>query len=110
MGERLEVGFAPHRHAELRVTLRFVEERFEQRGSGSNRSVQHVCYELFRQEQRLTSLPTSSEAPIAFELPDRPEWVTGLSEQPLRYWELVVDSEVPGVDFHAEFPLPVYSR
>ena len=43
------------------------------------------------------------------ELPANDEWVNQISGTPVRYWELLLESEVVGVDFEASWPLPVYS-
>ena len=108
-GERLQVVFAPNRFEVLDLTLRYVEERFESRGSGRNRSVQLVCYEHERIEQRLEAAPGCAEVEITFDLPDDPALVDSLGGPPLRYWELVIEASLPGVDFRTSFPLPVYA-
>ncbi len=109
-GGPLRVAFAGRSLDRLRATLRFVEERFESRGSGKNRSTQLISYEHFSLQQELAATAGMPEIEIAFDIPDNAEWVTAMSGQPVRYWELVIDSEQPGVDFHAAFPLPVYAR
>ena len=51
----------------------------------------------------------TGEVAIAFDLPDEPLWANRLGELPIRYWELAVDAEAPGVDFATSFVLPVYA-
>jgi hypothetical protein len=91
----------------LKATWRFVEERFETTGTGKNRTTRQVCYAHFSETRALAPGRTSPEVDLSFTLPDEPEWVTDVTGRPVRYWELVVEADVPGVDFHATFPLPV---
>lgn len=110
-GEKLAVSFSPNRFEFLKATLRFVEERFEQRGSGSHRSTSHVCLEHYNESKHLNPPEWLPAVEIVFDLPDNPAWVTRLSADPaVRYWELVVESEQPGIDFRTTFPLPVYFK
>jgi len=109
-GETLSVGFSGTRLDHLKATLRFVEERFETTGSGKNRSTRLVSYTHFDDQRELTAPPGHPEIEIVFEIPDNPEWVTELSAKPVRYWELLIESEQPGIDFKTTFPLPVYTR
>jgi hypothetical protein len=49
------------------------------------------------------------EIAIHFDLPAPTEDLeTQLSERPPRYWELMVTSEVRGIDFESTFLVPVY--
>ena len=109
-GEPLRVGFSGPSLDRLRATLRYVEERWETSGHGKNRSTRLVSYEHFSREREIASPGGAPEVEIEFELPENEEWVTGLSELPVRYWELVVESEQSGPDFRTTFPLPVYPR
>ena len=109
LGDRLGVVFLPNRFAEIRFTLRYVEERYETSGHGKNRSTSLVCYELYRAEQTVEPGALEAEVKVAFDLPDEPEWGNRLCETPIRYWELAVDAEAPGVDFATAFVLPVYA-
>lgn len=108
-GGELRAVFLPARFPRARFTLRFVEERFEERGSGEDRRSVLVCYEHYRETKKVEPARLETEVPVEFDLPDREEWVTELSGQPVRYWELLVEAEVPGVDFKTTFPLPVYA-
>jgi hypothetical protein len=103
LGERLEVVFSPNRFAEIRFVLRCVEERYETAGESRNL----VCYELHRQERTLEVSALEPEVAVGFELPEEP--ANSLEEPPVRYWELLVEAEEPGVDFATTFVLPVYS-
>lgn len=109
-GEELLVGFRGRVCGPIRATLRFVEERFERRGSGSNRSVQLVVYEHVALTRSFQCAGSGAPVELTFEIPDDGGLVTALSGKPVRYWELLVESPQPGVDFRTTFPLPVYPR
>ena len=93
----------------LKATLRCVQERYEQRGTGKERSTQVVYYALW---SRTIDVEPSrrGDFEMVFELPgDVPS--TELSARPARFWELELASgEVPGADYSATFLLPVYGR
>jgi hypothetical protein len=110
-GERLEASLDGYGGLSavprLTATLRCVQERYETRGAGRNRSEQVICYTLW-------SATTAAEADrngafaFAFDLPADAR-TTALSERPARFWELAVQSDdVPGVDYQASFLVPVY--
>ncbi len=95
--------------ARLTATLRCIQERYEQRGSGENRSTKVVYYELW---SRTIEVEPSrrGEFEMTFALPpDVP--ATELSARPARFWELELASgEVVGADYAATFLVPVYGR
>ncbi|MDH3590791.1 MAG: hypothetical protein OER88_02875 [Planctomycetota bacterium] len=108
-GGAVEVVFFPNRFRALNCRLRFVEERFEERGSGENRSTHHVVEQHYELEQTVEVNPARPEVSLSLPLPSDETWVTAMSESPIRYWELDIRAEEPGIDFHASFPLPVYA-
>ncbi len=109
-GEHLEVRLSPNRGLDLVVTLRYVEERYEARGSGKHRHTSLCAYEIWSERRTLPAPHGAREVPITFELPDNPEWVTRLTANPaVRYWELLIEAETPGLDLRTSFPLPVYA-
>ena len=67
-----------------------------------------VCYELWRAEKAVEPGTFAPEVTVAFDLPDDPELANRLDGTNVRYWELAVDAEAPGVDFSTTFVLPVY--
>ena len=91
----------------LTGTLRCVQERYETRGTGKNRTTKVICYALWSatsvaERDRNGGFAFSFDVPAG--LPS-----TALSERPARYWELAVESDdVPGVDYTASFLVPVY--
>lgn len=110
VGERLEVAFSPNRFAQVRFTLRLLEERYETRGSGRNRTTSLACYELWRAARTAEPGALEAEVAVAFDLPDDDALANKLDASPIRYWELAVDAEEPGLDFSTAFVLPVYAR
>ena len=95
--------------ARLTGTLRCVQERYETRGSGRNRSTQVICYALWSATM-VAERTRDGGFDFSFDLPADAR-SSALSERPARYWELAVSSEdVPGVDYAASFYLPVYAR
>ena len=109
-GGRLELTFSPNRFDQLKATLRFVEEKIVQSGSGNNRSSRIVSSALYEETKELTPGPLQPEVEIRFDLPANEEWVNDISGTPVRYWELFLEADVPGVDFDASWPLPVYAE
>jgi hypothetical protein len=95
----------------MTVTLRAVEEAYETRGSGKNRSQQVVFYETYVDSQAIDDVRRRWEGrrglALEFDLPNEAAG-TCLSERPPRYWELEITADVPGVDYKAVFLLPVY--
>ena len=91
----------------LTATLQCVQERYETRGSGKNRSTQVVCYALWS-ETKTVERGKRGTFDFSFTPPaDAPG--SALSERPARFWELVLTSDdVPGVDYAATFLVPVY--
>jgi len=105
------VRFSPNRFDSLTATLRFVQERYEARGTGRNRTISLVAEEYYSESRTIPANPALREIETEFTAPDDPEWVTQLTANPaVRYWELVIEANVPGIDFRATFPLPVYAR
>lgn len=115
LGETFEAELqvdAPIPGRELEVTLRYVEEAVETRGSGDNRSQQVVAYELYRRVARLPLAGSTRQTRVSLQLPlpDDPEKDNQLARSPPRYWMLDVAAETPGVDYFAQFLLPIYAR
>jgi len=96
---------------ELSLTLRCVQEKYVTSGTGSNRSTQVVCYELYKDStvcdrNRLAGL-AGNDIPIEFRLPaDEP--ATNLAATPPIYWEIEAKGKARGVDYEAVFLVPVY--
>ena len=106
-GDKLAVGLSGTPRDHLKATLRFIEERYETRDDGTP---DLFFYQHYDEQKELPNTAGDPELEIVFNLPDKTEWVTQLSGTPVRYWELVVESERPGIDYRTTFPLPVYGR
>jgi hypothetical protein len=94
----------------LRLTLTCV--RRVTRGSGKNRSTSERV--LWQEEQRASPPPSRTaegmvtSIPVAFRIPSdaEPTDNTDLRDQVI--WRLSVSAEMPGVDYHATFEVPVF--
>lgn len=87
------------------AVLRCVQERYEMRGTGKDRSRTIVAYELWSDCQRGEF--RRGEFVWRFALPEGVPG-TALSERPPRYWELELKIETPGLDYAGTFLVPVY--
>lgn len=87
------------------AVLRCVQERYETRGTGEDRSQAIVAYEVWSDRQRGEF--RRGEFVWRFALPAGLPG-TALSERPPRYWEVELKVETPGVDFAGTFLVPVY--
>lgn len=116
LGETFEASLLPApslAHLErVTVTLRCIQERSESRGHGKSRRLEVIGYELYFVTEELDAgaLREGQPLKIGFPLPKQPGLGTCLGESPPRYWELTVESEVSGVDYHATFLVPIYAR
>lgn len=113
-GEEVTVGFdnavlgVGTREITIEARLRYVEEKFVSRSRGGEKSVQHQCFELYAQKHQVKGKPETYQT-LSMVLPDEKNWVNQLMASPdIRYWELVLESELPGVDYRTTFVLPVY--
>ena len=93
------------------IDLRFIEEQYETRGSGKNRSQQVICYQRYHVNRTLKGKDVSLSGSLSLEwdLPEDPEFSSALSQRPARFWELEVRADTAGVDYHSRFLLPVYA-
>jgi hypothetical protein len=114
---------------QLTITLRCIEEGLQHRPTGKGVSAQNVCSATYEDERilvpeeitfgeggraRFLSFARREDAWTAlrleFPLPDEEEYETHLAAPPVRYWELEVKADTPGVDYSATFLVPVYRR
>lgn len=112
LGERLDVVIggrgAFDRFDKLVVTVRFIQEsRVRQGNRTSTRCHQHWAERLELDPRTLHGV---RELPVSLELPADARYDTCLSDDNARYWEVEVNGEAPGIDFHAQFLVPVYAR
>ena len=97
---------------ELTLTLRCVQEQYVTTGSGSNRTTNVVCYELYKDvltydRQRLTGC-TGGDIPIEFALPTG-QPPTTLIATPPTYWEIEAKGKARRIGYEAVFLVPVYA-
>jgi len=114
LGDKLSVILVglPSEINQLQLDLRFVEEKYETRQRGNKKESRVVCYQLFHEARTLKGreVAPSSKLSLEWDLPDEPEFTSNLSQRPARFWELEVKADTPGVDYHSQFLLPVYSK
>ncbi len=106
----LEASGKIARAPSISLTLRYIEEVTETTGSGKNRSTTTVLYCLHEVKQELNASQfggSAGEIPISIRLPSG-DFSNRLLETPRRYWQLEVKAETPGIDYAANFLLPVY--
>ncbi|NIS88089.1 MAG: hypothetical protein GWN88_24995 [Nitrospinaceae bacterium] len=106
-------GLPPREKLErLSLNVRFIEEKYVTRGRYGNRDARVECYEVYADSRELAAdaLPRHGRLNLEWNLPDDPSLLSNLSSRPARFWELEVEAEIPGVNFHDRFLLPVYAR
>jgi hypothetical protein len=115
LGDVFEARFATGRPIgqfnAMTITLRCIVEVTETRGSGKSRSQQIVCYQHYADtvEIKQAGVHGLGEVPITFNLPQG-DYGTTLGIARPRYWELEINADTPGIDFHASFMVPVYKK
>lgn len=92
------------RFAELVVTLRCAEQCWEQ--SGDSKTL--VTTEIYREERRFGAGEAHRELALQYELPPGAPG-TELHGDRVRFYELEVQAETPGIDYRALYLLPVYA-
>lgn len=95
----------------LTVTLRSIEERFETRGHGRQRSTQVVCYETWSATLRPPDPAALADLDGTFTVgfePPADESPTNLTARPATFWELEVAATRPGLDLSSTWLVPVY--
>jgi hypothetical protein len=97
---------------QLTLTLRCVQEKYVTSGTGSNRTTNVVCYELYKNvlqydHERLTGL-AGGDIPVEFTLPTG-EPTTTLIAAPPTYWEIEAKGKARGIDYEGLFLVPVYA-
>lgn len=97
---------------ELELNLRFIEERYEIRGTGNDRCQDVVCHQKYLDQRRLAGreIPPGPVLEFEWSLPENAGFVNRLSERPARFWELEVLAKTSGVDYDEQSLLPVCER
>ena len=118
LGDKMEVllcsGSSLRDVKHLTVTLRCVEEKYETRGSGKNQSQVVVAYQVYAETLEFFDLQSYNQEtlrlPLKFILPLEAGLETRLRDRPAVYWELVVKAAIPGIDYAANFLVPIYKK
>lgn len=116
-GQRLRVRITSNRDLgeadSLTARLRFIEERYETRGTGKQRTQVVVCYERYADVQELHGSDArklvTGGLELDFLIPDSAE-SSELRARPALYWDLELHAEIPGPDFKHRFLIPVYGE
>ena len=115
-GEKLSVSFEPSRplgeFRSVEIILRCVRvEKVEVRSSKGGRHTEDRCFQVYAEELKIEQAGSmdNTALPLSFEVPINVAG-TSLAEEPVRFWELQIKADTPGIDFDAEFPLPIYSK
>jgi len=118
LGEKLKVYLESSRPIrglkELELILRCVQEAYETRGSGENRRMVVVSYQIFAEKKKFDDAQIYQQdvlrLPVEFQLPADKEYAGSLSARPPRFWEIEVKAQTPGIDYRANFFVPVYVK
>ncbi len=96
----------------LSIKLRAVEEAYEMRGSGKNRSQQVVCYKRYEEERinENVSIGPDGKFKMTWDLPNDKDLGTRLGDRPAFFWEMVIEAQTPGIDYSARFLVPIYAQ
>lgn len=95
----------------MTITLRCIVNVEEVRGSGDDQSRQVICYQHYCDTIEFNQAGMTEcwgEVPVTFVLPQGDYGTSFDGKQP-RYWELEINADTPGIDFHATFLVPVFS-
>ncbi len=90
------------------ATLRLIEERRVTRKTKDGQSTSLEAFERWAQRRTFTPADVDGAQAVFEVTPPATAPATELSASPPRYWELQVDAETPGVDWHGRFLIPVY--
>lgn len=97
----------------LTARFRFIEERYETRRTGQQRTQVVVCYERYSDAQELHGSDARKLVmgglELEFLVPANAE-TSELRGRPARYWDLELHAEIPGPDFKHRFLIPVYGK
>jgi hypothetical protein len=93
----------------LKLELQFLESKVISSGSGSNRKSQTIYMEIHKSTSTLAPhLTQHGRVHANLEIPKNRNLTTDLTKPNLRFWELRVRADVPGVDYDFGFLIPIY--
>ena len=98
----------------VHLTLRCIEEAYEirKRDHGQKRESVVVCYQIYYDSQTIRGelVNESGQLRCSWKLPDDKHFTCTPSERPAKFWELEIQGECPGIDYHSRFLLPIYAQ
>ena len=98
----------------VQFNLRCIEEAYEirERDGGRKRESIVVCYQIYHDAQTIRGEQVTETGGLrcAWNLPDDKHLSSTPSERPATFWELEVQGERPGLDYHSRFLLPIYTK
>ena len=111
---RLTIERLPSDLTTIHLTIRCIEEAYEirEREGGQKRDSIVVCYQIYHDVQTIRGelVNETGELRSSWNLPDNNDLASTPSDRPARFWELEVQGERPGMDFHSHFMLPIYTK
>ena len=98
----------------VELTIRCIEEAYEirQREGGRKRESVVVCYQIYQDIQTFRGelVNETGQLRCSWHLPDETHLTSTPSERPATFWELEVEGQRPGINYHCHFLLPVYAK
>jgi hypothetical protein len=114
-GEKMTVFFEPSKplgdFRAVEITLRCIVVRQVRVQTGKGSRMENRCIQIYADELKIDQAGSmGTEAlPLSFDIPINVPG-TSLLDDKIRFWELEIKADTPGVDFSAEFPLPIYHK
>jgi len=98
----------------VQLDLRCIEEVYEirEREGGRKRESIVVCYQIYHDAQTIRGEQVTETGALrcAWNLPNDKHLSSTPSERPAIFWELEVQGERPGMEYHSRFLLPIYTK
>jgi len=118
IGNKVRVLFYNEKVPRCEATLRYVMEKMEINSNipGSSRGgASPVCYEIYSEKKTFNRVSLGMGAEMIFDLPEDKTMVNQLIANPIgkpliKYWELLIESKMPGIDYKTTFLIPVYGK
>ena len=109
----LTIERLPEDLTNVQLDLRCIEEAYEirEREGGQKRDSIVVCYQIYHDTQTIRGdlINETGDLRCSWNLPDDQHLSSTPSERLAKFWELEVQGERPGVDYHSRFLLPSFS-
>jgi len=98
----------------VHLNLRCIEESYEirKREGGRKWELVVVCYQIYHDTQTIRGelVNETGQLRCTWNLPDDKHLTSTPCERPAKFWELEIQGERSGVDYHSHFLLPIYSK